>query len=58
MGVITDWTKNDVAYAEKCGVLYSGLAITPGMRSAFSYSNDIDMTFRWFHDSEDILCCV
>jgi len=55
MGATSDWVKNDVTYYDKCGILSSGLAITPGMRSAFSYSNDIDMTSRWFHHSEDIL---
>lgn len=55
MGATSDWVKNDVTYYDKCGILNSGLAITPGMRSGFSYSNDIDMTSRWFHHSEDIL---
>ena len=55
MGTIADWTKGLVTFQEKCGVLNSGLAITPGRRSKFYYSNDIDQTSRWFHNSEDIL---
>ncbi len=55
MGAVADWTKSLVANHEKCGVLTSGLAITPGQRSRFYYSADIDQTSRWFHDSEDIL---
>ncbi len=55
MGAVCDWTTNLVAYQEKCGVLCSGLAITPGQRSRFYYSDDIDQTSRWFHNSEDVL---
>ena len=54
MGAISDWTKGSVTLYEKCGVLRSGLAITPGQRSRFYYSEDIDQTSRWFHDSDDI----
>lgn len=54
MGAIADWTKGHVTYQEKCGVLKSGLAITPGKRYKFYYSEDIDQTSRWFHNSEDI----
>lgn len=54
MGAIADWTKGLVTYQEKCGVLMSGLAITPGKRSKFYYSDDIDQTSRWFHNSEDV----
>ena len=55
MGTVVDWTKDLVAAQEKCGVLNSGLAITPGQRYRFYYSEDIDQTSRWFHNSEDIL---
>ncbi len=55
MGAISDWTKTSVSLYEKCGILNSGLAITPGRRSRFYYSEDIDQTSRWFHNSEDIL---
>ncbi|MBR3761867.1 MAG: hypothetical protein IKK59_03910 [Lachnospiraceae bacterium] len=55
MGTVCDWTKGQVTYQEKCGVLNSGLAITPGGRFPFYYSEDIDQTSRWFHNSEDIL---
>jgi len=55
MGVVCDWTKGSVTYQEKCGVLKSGLAITPGQRYRFYYTDDIDQTSRWFHNSEDIL---
>ena len=54
MGAISDWTKGTVTLYEKCGVLRSGLAITPGQRSRFYYTEDIDQTSKWFHDSEDI----
>ncbi len=55
MGVVCDWTKRLTTYQEKCGVLNSGLAITPGRRSRFYYTEDIDQTSRWFHNSEDVL---
>ncbi len=54
MGAISDWTKSMVTLYEKCGVLNSGLAITPGSRSRFYYSDDIDQTSLWFHDSDDV----
>ena len=31
MGTVTDWAKDPVTYQEKCGVLVSGLALTPQM---------------------------
>ena len=55
LGATTDWIKNNVTYYDKCGQLHSGLAITPGKRSPFWYSKDIDTTSRWFHDSEDVV---
>ena len=55
MGAISDWLKTTVSYYAKCGVLNSGLAITPGHRSNFYYSRHIDQTSKWFHDSEDIV---
>ena len=61
MGVVCDWTADGgsvpgtVTFQQKCGVLMSGLAITPGQRSRFYYSDDMDQTSRWFHNSEDIL---
>ncbi len=55
MGAITDWTKEPNAYQEKSGVLVSGLAITPGRRAGFYYTDEIDQTSRWFHNSEDVL---
>ena len=54
MGAVADWIKSTVSYYEKCGILNSGLAITPGNRQQFYYSEDIDQTSRWFHDSEDV----
>ena len=54
MGAISDWTKSYITLYEKCGILNSGLAITPGERKAFWYSQDMDTMSRWFHDSEDI----
>ena len=55
MGTVCNWLVNTVSYQEKCGILNSGLAITPGRRSRFYYSEAIDQTSRWFHNSEDIL---
>jgi len=55
MGAVCDWTAGTVTYQKKCGVLTSGLAITPGQRSQFYYTKEIDQTSRWFHNSEDIL---
>ena len=55
LGAVTNWLGNTCSFYEKCGVLYSGLAITPGQRSQFYYSEYIDQTSRWFHDSEDVL---
>ena len=55
MGVVCDWTAGLVTYQKKCGVLTSGLAITPGQRSRFYYTDEIDQTSRWFHNSEDVL---
>ena len=54
MGAVSDWLKSSFSYYAKCGVLNSGLAITPGQRSSFYYSEHIDQTSKWFHDSEDI----
>ncbi len=55
MGAVADWTKrNHVTNQEKCGVLCSGLAITPGQPYGFYYSDDIDQTSRWFHNSDDV----
>ncbi len=54
MGAVADWIKSSVTFYEKCGILNSGLAITPGRRQRFYYSGDIDQTSRWFHDSEDV----
>lgn len=55
LGATTDWIKDYVTFYDKCGQLHSGLAITPGKRSSFWYSRDIDTTSRWFHDSEDVV---
>ena len=54
MGAIADWSKNMTTPASKCGVLKSGLCITPGRRFKFFVLDNMDQTSRWFHDSEDI----
>ncbi len=54
MGALTDWEKNLVSFYAKCGTLTSGLALTPGQRVGFFYSDDMDISSRWFHNSEDI----
>ena len=54
MGAVTNWTENTYSYYGKCGTLTSGLALTPGQRVGFYYSNHIDQSSRWFHNSEDV----
>ncbi len=54
MGAITDWTQNPYSYYAKRGTLTSGLALTPGQRVEFFYSEDMDISSRWFHNSEDV----
>ena len=54
MGALTDWSKNMYSFYSKCGTLTSGLALTPGQRVGFFYSNDMDISSRWFHNSEDV----
>ena len=54
MGASTDWQANLVSFYAKCGTLISGLALTPGQRVGFFYSDDMDISSRWFHNSEDI----
>ena len=54
MGALTDWEKNLVSFYAKCGTLTSGLALTPGQRVGFFYSEDMDISSRWFHNSEDV----
>ena len=54
MGALTDYTEILYGLYAKCGVLKSGLALTPGQRSCFYYSEEIDLSSRWFHNSEDI----
>ena len=54
MGALTDWEKNLVSFYAKCGTLTSGLALTPDQRVGFFYSDDMDISSRWFHNSEDI----
>jgi len=55
MGAVTDWAVDPITYQEKSGVLVSGLAITPGRPAGFYYTDKIDQTSRWFHNSEDVL---
>ena len=54
MGAVTDWQKDPSSRYAKCGTLISGLALTPGQQVGFFYSDDIDISSRWFHNSEDI----
>lgn len=54
MGASTDWEKNLVSFYAKCGTLSSGLALTPGQQIGFFYSDDIDISSRWFHNSSDV----
>lgn len=54
MGATTDWVESSYSFYAKCGTLTSGLALTPGQRVGFYYSDEIDLTSRWFHNSEDV----
>lgn len=54
LGASTDWEKDLFSFYSKCGTLTSGLALTPDQRVGFFYSDDIDISSRWFHNSEDI----
>ena len=56
MGATTDWQKDTASRYAKCGTLISGLSLTPGQTVGFCYSDDIDLSSRWFHNSEDIKC--
>jgi hypothetical protein len=55
MGAVSDWTKVRWCKFAKCGTLMSGLALTPGVQTPFFYTEDIDITSKWFHDSEDVI---
>ncbi len=48
MGALSDYKINNWCYQAKCGVLQSGLALTPGVKFGGQYS-------RWFHNSRDIV---
>ncbi len=56
MGADMTWGDGKGLYGvqAKCGVLHSGLALTPGRRTDYWYSKDIDVSSRWFHNSEDV----
>ena len=53
MGAATDWSKNKWGNYAKSGVLFSGLALTPGVKIPAFYSADVDVSSHWFHHSED-----
>lgn len=53
MGAVTDWTQNSWGNYAKNGVLMSGVALTPGMQTPSFYSDEVDVTSHWFHNSED-----
>ncbi len=53
MGAATDWSQNKWGNYAKSGVLFSGLALTPGMQTPAFYSEDVDTSSHWFHNSED-----
>lgn len=54
MGAVTNWKENTYSFYSKCGTLFSGLALTPGQQVGFFYSKDMDISSRWFHNSEDV----
>jgi hypothetical protein len=53
MGATTDWSKHTACHYAKNGILMSGLALTPGAKIPHFYSDDIDLSSRWFHQAED-----
>jgi len=53
MGTVTDWSKHTACHYAKCGVLMSGLALTPGVKVSHFYSADVDNSSQWFHDALD-----
>jgi len=55
MGAATDWSKHTACHYAKNGVLMSGLALTPGSKTPYFYSEDIDLSSRWFHQAEDVV---
>jgi hypothetical protein len=55
MGAVSDWTQCRWCKYAKSGVLMSGLALTPGVQTPFFYSDEIDVSSKWFHDSEDVV---
>ena len=55
MGAATDWSKNKSGNYAKSGVLFSGLAMAPGVSIPAFYSPDVDVSSHWFHNSEDII---
>lgn len=55
MGAVTDWSRHQWCKYAKCGVLMSGLALTPGHKTNFFYSADIDISSQWFHNAEDVV---
>ncbi|NLE28465.1 MAG: hypothetical protein GX629_02200 [Phycisphaerae bacterium] len=55
MGATSDWTKTSWCKYAKSGVLMSGLALTPGAKTPFFYTPDIDVSSKWFHDVEDVV---
>lgn len=54
MGAVTDWSKHTACHYAKNGVLMSGLALTPGVNMPHFYSDNIDISSRWFHQAEDV----
>lgn len=54
LGAVTDYEKNLYSYYAKSGMLASGLALTPGYRIPYFYSDEADLTSGWFHHSDDI----
>jgi hypothetical protein len=55
MGAVTDWSKHTACFYAKSGVLMSGLALTPGVKTPAFYSEDIDLSSRWFHQADDVV---
>ena len=54
MGALTDWSKHTACHYAKSGVLFSGLALTPGVKIPHFYSENMDNSSRWFHQSGDV----
>lgn len=55
MGAVTDWRKAGYSAYAKNGTLISGLAMARGLKTPAFYSDDVDVSSQWFHNSDDVV---